>query len=221
MFKKKQENEESNDTEQKNEDNITESNQDFQSKQQYTPYKEEVTLEECDAKAEKAEIKARGSKEYDRNIGIFPDPNKVETTKAKSKRTKTPVQHVVHDLDWSGIFDESLVPNTTKWKYDPTKRDEVEKGKDAWTIEIFSPSECKKIIELCEIYGFEDCGYPKSYRSNTRLITNDQAFADKLYERIKDCCPKEYKADGAVWKICGLNGIYIIFVLCVCFFCCF
>ena len=137
--------------------------------------------------------------------GIFPDPNKIETTKALSKRTRTMVHHVVHHLNWSGIFDKKLLPDKPKWKYNPKSKKSVEKGKDAWTIEIFSPTECKKLIELCELYGFEDCGYPKGYRSNTRLITEDKALANKLYERIKECCPKRYENDDTLWEICGLN----------------
>eukprot|EP00486_Rosalina_sp_Unknown_P003974 CAMPEP_0201569532 /NCGR_PEP_ID=MMETSP0190_2-20130828/11263_1 /ASSEMBLY_ACC=CAM_ASM_000263 /TAXON_ID=37353 /ORGANISM="Rosalina sp." /LENGTH=165 /DNA_ID=CAMNT_0047991939 /DNA_START=13 /DNA_END=507 /DNA_ORIENTATION=- len=131
--------------------------------------------------------------------GIFPDPNKIETTMALSKRTGRAVQSVVHNVDWSGLFDPKLLPNITQWKFNPKSKQEVEKGKDAWTIEIFSPAESKKLVELCEIYGFEDCGYPKEYRSNTRLITEDKGLADGLYQRIKACCPKYYENDDTKW----------------------
>ena len=163
----------------------------------------DVTLEHVDTKQQKKQQPLS----YDKQCGIFPDPNKIETTMAKSKRLRKPVQTVVLDVNWSGIFNEELLVNSTKWKYDPTATNAVEKGMDAWTLEIFSPAECSKLIELCEMYGFEDCGYPKGYRSNTRLITQDQDFADVLYDRIKQCCPQKYKSDGGIWEICGLNGI--------------
>ena len=167
---------------------------------------EEITLQYADTTKASSEEK---SDEYDnRRAGIFPDPNHIETTLAKSKRTKEMVQHVVHDVDWSGVFDESLVPNATKWKFRSKSAKKVERGTDAWTIEILSPSECEKLISLCELYGFVDVGYPVRYRSNTRMITNDQSFADLLYQRIKECCPQTYKHDGTIWKICGLNGTF-------------
>merc|ERR1711997_220808 len=53
--------------------------------------------------------------------------------------------------------------------------------------------------------GFEDCGYPKSYRSNTRMITEDAALANKLYQRVRQCCPETYTFDNQTWRICGLN----------------
>merc|ERR1712228_512088 len=142
---------------------------------------------------------------YNMRCGIFPDPNKIETTMAKSKRLRKPVQSVALNVNWSAIFNEEFVINATNWKYDSHAINEVENGMDAWTIELFSPSECAKLIELCEMYGFEDAGYPQEYRSNTRLITQDDALADVLYERIKQCCPQKYKCDGGMWQICGLN----------------
>jgi len=164
-------------------------------------YKEDVTLEECDSKKEKEEMKQSS----DHYRGIFPDPEKIETLMSASIRLKKAVQHVVLDMNWSAIFDEKLVPNVMKWKFDPNAKKEVVKGLDAWTVEILSTSECAKLIELCEMYGFEDCGYPKSYRGNTRIITSDNKMVEKLYERIKECCPQRYKSDGAMWEICGLN----------------
>ena len=53
--------------------------------------------------------------------------------------------------------------------------------------------------------GFCLCGYPKEYRSNTRLITQDDALCAELYQRIKACCPKTYTHDDTEWEICGLN----------------
>ena len=139
--------------------------------------------------------------EYYYNL-MNPDPNKIETTMMIAKREKISPAQVVHNLDWSNIFD--FLPNPTKWKYDPTKRKDL-KQRDGWTIEIFSPTEAKKLIELTELYGYENCGYDKDYRSNTRTVTNDKEFAYRLYQRIKQCCPKQYICDNEIWEICGLN----------------
>jgi len=172
-----------------------------------------VTLQMCDKEALARQEKAKHS-EYDRDIGIFPDPQKVERTEAKAKRLHEMVQHVVHRVNWSDVFNAKLVPNETKWKFNPKNTKKVEsdlfgRGKDAYTIELLSPSESAKLIELAEIYGFVDCGYPKNYRSNTRTITQDPRFVDELYERIKLCCQQTYEvstsAGDQIWDVCGLN----------------
>ena len=74
---------------------------------------------------------------------------------------------------------------------------------------LLSPTESAKCVELCELYGFEDCGYPQNYRSNTRMITTDPGLSQVLYQRIKECCPATYECEGEQWEICGLNGIQI------------
>ncbi len=175
---------------------------------------EEINTDENDVKQEhksemKIDVQSLSDINKEKYYGLYPDPNKIETTMALSMRTGRAVQSVFHNVNWSGIFDENIFPNTSNWKFDPKSKTFVEKPKDAFTIQCFSPQESKKLIQLCELYGFEDCGYPKGYRSNTRLIVQDQAFADALYERIKVVCPKLYKNDNTHfitrWEICGLN----------------
>merc|ERR1719356_2123 len=140
---------------------------------------------------------------YELRQQIF--PKKVETTAALAKRQKCPVHAVSHDTNWFGLLDPQILPPKTKWQYNADARTMVEKGKDAWTIELLSPTESAKCVELCEMYGFEGCGYPEHYRSNTRMITTDPALAEVLYQRIKACCPQTYECEGAQWEICGLN----------------
>merc|ERR1719189_2268573 len=132
-------------------------------------------------------------------------PKSIETTAALAKRLKSPVQSVWHDTNWAGLFDHKILPDHSNWRYNPKSRVPVEKGKDAWTIELLSPAESAKCVELCEMRGFEDCGYPQHYRSNTRMITTDPGLAEVLYQRIKACCPQTYECDNEIWEICGLN----------------
>merc|ERR1719420_1592801 len=101
--------------------------------------------------------------------GINPNPKTIETTAAVAKRTKQAPGAVCHQVNWSGIFNPKLLPNKTKWRFN-AKTQQIDPPKDAFTCSVLSPSESRKLIELCELYGFEDCGYPKDYRSNTRMI---------------------------------------------------
>eukprot|EP01084_Bolivina_argentea_P119743 212287_1 len=162
-------------------------------------------LKQEDTSDTKIDIESLSDVSKIKYYGIYPDPNKIETTMALSKRTKRSVQSVCHYVNWCGIFDSQLLPNPTQWKFNPLSKQLVEEPKDAFTIECFSPTESEKLIQLCELYGFEDCGYPKGYRSNTRLITSDELLANNLYERIKLVCPKRYECDDTIWEICGLN----------------
>ena len=133
---------------------------------------------------------------------IYPDIHKIETTKMLAQRLNKRVYDVHHDTNWSKIFDLTL---DTEWRFDPSKITRFLPDNDAFTIPLLSPIECKKLIQLCELYGFEDCGYFKQYRSNTRLITNDPKLSENLYHRIIQIMPKTYKTGDFKWEICGLN----------------
>jgi len=146
---------------------------------------------------------AYGSKEL--REGINPNPKNIETTAALAKRLKTAVPLVCHHVNWSGIFDPKLLPNKTKWRFSTKSKKVIDPPKDAFTLSVLSPTESRKLIQLCELYGFEDCGYPKNYRSNTRMITQDAALANKLYQRVRQCCPETYTFDNQTWRMCGLN----------------
>lgn len=137
--------------------------------------------------------------------------SKVETTKELAKRLHQEIQYVYHEVDWSSVMYEK-----TKWKFEP-KKNYLNKNlfgqpnQDVFTLDIMSPESCKKLIELTEERGYEDCGYPKHYRSNTRLITEDKKLAELLYKNISRVMPKEYKMINPrtkineIWEIYGLN----------------
>jgi len=148
---------------------------------------------------------APGPNAYELKAQIYPQKGKVETTAELAKRLRSPVNSVWHDTNWSGLFDPKILPDYSHWKFDPKAKTPVDHPKDAWTIPLLSPTEAAKCVELCEVRGFEDCGYPKGYRSNTRMITTDPGLSEVLYQRIKACCPPTYECEGAIWEICGLN----------------
>ena len=142
-------------------------------------------------------------------LNIFDAPNNsksneiflsstIETTMMISKRKQIPPYAVVHQVNWSAIFDD-------EYQFDSTSKQQLKHDRKGWTIKILSDKESSKLIKLTELYGYEDVGYDKGYRSNTRTITNDPLFSDKLYTRIKQCCPEKIKCDGIIWQICGLN----------------
>jgi len=133
---------------------------------------------------------------------IFADSQSIETTQMAATRLGTEPCFVVHDTDWSDIF--RLLPNPTDWTFTlDTKRSLQDR--DGWTIDVFSPTECLKLIELTEKLQYENCGYSPHYRNNDRIITSDPNFAAALFDRIVDCLPSSYSVDGEVWNICGLN----------------
>eukprot|EP01084_Bolivina_argentea_P119742 212281_1 len=130
------------------------------------------------------------------------NPDEIETTMMLSQRTNKEVYSVVHQTDWSILLD---IHKPSGWIFDPNAKNYIEQDKDAWTISLLSPEECQQLIKLTELYGYEHCGYSEEYRSNTRFITADKKLADKLYSRIKKCCPQTHEVHGKKWKVCGLN----------------
>jgi hypothetical protein len=70
---------------------------------------------------------------------------------------------------------------------------------------LFSAAECAKLIDAAEAAGFGFTDYPKDYRGNLRLITNDTALADRTWERMKLTVPSHLQHDGGTWKAAGLN----------------
>merc|ERR1719203_1488770 len=119
-----------------------------------------------------------------------------------SKRLKTAPHFVVHNTNWSDLF--HLLPSQEAWSFSLGTTQCIP-GRDAWTVEVFSPTECRKLVELTELLGYENCGYSKDYRNNTRTITSDPMFAAELFDRIKHAFPSRYLCDGQVWELSGLN----------------
>lgn len=140
----------------------------------------------------------------ERVIKSHSNPNRksIETTLAVSKRRNIPPHRVVHRTNWKKILCLSSVP--TDWKFNmDTKRNL--KHRDGFTVDIFSATECSRLIELTETCGYVDCGFLADYRSNTRVMTRDPMFAERLYHRIKECFPLQYVLNGVVWELCGLD----------------
>ena len=136
---------------------------------------------------------------------INPDPNMIETTQMVADRKMIAPYDVVHQTTWVDIF--HTLSNSSKWIFDPNKKSLIKEpyGIDAFTIKLLSEPECKKLIELTELYGYEDAGYAVDYRNNKRVIMSDKQFANKLYDRIKQCVPRKHWFGGYEWEISGLN----------------
>ena len=67
---------------------------------------------------------------------------------------------------------------------------------------LYSPSECEKLIAVAESAGFGFTCYPKDYRGNLRLVTNDRTGRAHL-EKIK----KHGSGNPAVrWRDMGSCG---------------
>ena len=104
----------------------------------------------------------------------------------------------VFEKDFSQIVDK-------KWEVNPSAVKEFPRNIDGWTIPILSEEESGKLIKLTEGIQYGPCGYPKHYRSNSRIIVNDPKLADLLYSRIKKIAPAKVEKSGLRWDICGLN----------------
>jgi len=68
--------------------------------------------------------------------------------------------------------------------------------------------ECAALIDAAQARGFVGAGgdYPPSYRNNDRQVLDDEALAQRLFERLRDYAPHELiDADGARWRLDSLN----------------
>jgi hypothetical protein len=71
---------------------------------------------------------------------------------------------------------------------------------------LYSAAECAKIIGVAEAAGFGFTAYPKEYRGNLRLVTNDATLAEQTWLRMKSSVPPRLQHDGATWEAVGLNA---------------
>lgn len=76
---------------------------------------------------------------------------------------------------------------------------------------FLSASECEALVEATEKRGFASAGpdYPPSYRDNDRIVADDPALAERLFERLKYCASR-VPGLGAVieedgWRMVGVN----------------
>lgn len=85
----------------------------------------------------------------------------------------------VFKSDWVDLVD-------SKWECDAKQVARLPKGfDDAFTIPLLKEEECVQLIKRTEAMQYGDCGYARSHRNNARLICEDPALAQKLYERMK------------------------------------
>jgi len=71
--------------------------------------------------------------------------------------------------------------------------------------DLYSAAECERIIGVAEAAGFGFTAYPKEYRGNLRLVTNDAALAERTWQRMNNTVPSRLEHDGATWEAVGLN----------------
>jgi predicted 2-oxoglutarate/Fe(II)-dependent dioxygenase YbiX len=75
--------------------------------------------------------------------------------------------------------------------------------------EFFSPEECRATIELAESLGFGDAPistgsgdvYAPEYRNNSRVMLDDVARAEMLYQRAETYVPRRIEG----WNLAGVN----------------
>jgi hypothetical protein len=72
--------------------------------------------------------------------------------------------------------------------------------------DVFSTAECERIIGVAEAAGFGFTAYPKDYRGNLRLVTNDATLAEQMWMRMKSMVPSTVQHDGTTWEAVGLNA---------------
>lgn len=73
--------------------------------------------------------------------------------------------------------------------------------------DFLSPAECTALVARLEAAGFRaaDSDYPPSYRDNDRLVCDDAALAQRLFQRLGPHVPEALPSDGATWQLQALN----------------
>lgn len=89
------------------------------------------------------------------------------------------------------------------------ERTDVIPGKDVFLLRpCFNQQECDNIITAAELLGFGRTDYPKKYRGNLRLITEDDSLSLELWRRVCPHVPSQVTEDGHVWDAVGLNECF-------------
>jgi len=70
---------------------------------------------------------------------------------------------------------------------------------------LFSPTECARLLQAADAVGFGRTSYPKAYRGNLRLITEDKSLTDAVWARVRHVLPASIDFEGATWDAVGLN----------------
>jgi len=74
--------------------------------------------------------------------------------------------------------------------------------------ELFSQDECDRLIASGELIGFGKTNYPKHYRGNLRLISDDHSLAEFVWNRLKAVVPQYVTLDDSKWEAIGLNEMW-------------
>jgi WD40 repeat protein len=71
---------------------------------------------------------------------------------------------------------------------------------------VLSESECEHFIKETEHVQYEDLyGYHPSYRSNKRVIVQDDELANLVFERVKNYVPKSIDRESFSWESYSVN----------------
>ncbi|KAL6069453.1 Prolyl 4hydroxylase, alpha subunit [Balamuthia mandrillaris] len=79
-------------------------------------------------------------------------------------------------------------------------------GKVAFLLHnVLSPSECEQLISWTEKKGYRNTGYHPGYRSNTRVIIDDEDLMQLIWQRVKSFVPSTWGYEDFTWDAVGLN----------------
>ena len=77
--------------------------------------------------------------------------------------------------------------------------------------EFLTPQECRELIALAETKGFHGAStdYPPTYRSNDRLVYDDESLSMRLFKRLRGFAPEVLESHGdrgsETWRLDGVN----------------
>jgi len=77
-----------------------------------------------------------------------------------------------------------------------------------YTVSNFlSHGECQSLIQIGESLGFEELfNTNPNYRTNTRVVVDDEAFAKSLFDRVRHIIPERRDSiDGSSWRAISCN----------------
>lgn len=85
---------------------------------------------------------------------------------------------------------------------------------------VLSPAECRHLVAKTEEMGYKPMPeYPTSYRSNTRLIIDDEELQEEIWRRVQPHIPAEFEDRRGKWHPYGLNArwrfcryLFILFI---------
>lgn len=95
----------------------------------------------------------------------------------------------------------------SSWGAAPASLPPPSAGFCAWVSDFLSAAECTALVTRMQATGFRaaDSDYPPSYRDNDRLVCDDLALAQQLFQRLLPYLPGQLSIDGATWRLQELN----------------